>query len=215
MTEAEWNRCSDPWEMLEFLRNTSRASDRKLRLFAVGCCRRLEAELPDQSSWDVVHLAEGYADGNGTDQDLMEARRDAEESFRRHMAAFAAVQVTAPLAWDAAMGAVEAVDYLGWEYYEEGEEREQGQTGLLRDLFGPLPFRAVAIDPAWLGWNDGTVRRIAEGIYEERAFERMPILADALEDAGCDSEEILAHCRQPGAVHVRGCWVVDRLLAKE
>jgi hypothetical protein len=51
-------------------------------------------------------------------------------------------------------------------------------------------------------------------MYEERDFAGMPILADALEEAGCNNADILAHCREPG-VHVRGCWVVDLLLAKE
>ena len=62
-------------------------------------------------------------------------------------------------------------------------------------------------------WNDGTVHRVAQAIYDERAFERMPILADALEDAGCDNADILNHCRN-GGEHVRGCWVIDLLLGK-
>jgi hypothetical protein len=84
----------------------------------------------------------------------------------------------------------------------------------LRDLLGPLPFRPAAIDPAWLTWNDGTVQKIAQGIYDERAFDRMPILADALEEAGCTNQDILVHCRQHGE-HVRGCWAVDLVLGKE
>jgi hypothetical protein len=66
----------------------------------------------------------------------------------------------------------------------------------------------------WTRWNEGTVRGIAEGIYEEGAFARMPILADALLDAGCDDEGMLAHCREQDAVHARGCWVLDLLLNK-
>ncbi|MBP3959984.1 hypothetical protein J8F10_32485 [Gemmata sp. G18] len=79
----------------------------------------------------------------------------------------------------------------------------------MRELFGN-PFRPVALVPVWL---TSTVRALAEGIYQERAFDRMPILADALQDAGCDNEDILTHCRQPGE-HVRGCWVVDLVLGK-
>jgi hypothetical protein len=71
----------------------------------------------------------------------------------------------------------------------------------------------ISLEPDWLTWNDGTVYKIALGIYEDDAFERMPILADALEDAGCDNADILAHCRGDGP-HVRGCWVVDLLLGK-
>jgi hypothetical protein len=82
---------------------------------------------------------------------------------------------------------------------------------LLHDIFGPLPFRDVAIAPEWL---TSTVTALARGIYDEKAFERMPILADALQDAGCDNDEILNHCRAAGWEHVRGCWVVDLLLGK-
>jgi hypothetical protein len=81
---------------------------------------------------------------------------------------------------------------------------------LITELFGN-PFRPVPVDPNWL---TSTVVALAVGIYGERAFDRMPILADALQDAGCDSAEVLDHCRQPGE-HVRGCWVIDLLLGKE
>jgi hypothetical protein len=81
---------------------------------------------------------------------------------------------------------------------------------LLRDIFGN-PFRPVAFDPAW---RTEAAAGLARGIYEERAFERLPILADALQDAGCEHADILAHCREPGT-HVRGCWVVDLVLGKE
>ena len=87
------------------------------------------------------------------------------------------------------------------------------QTRLLRDIFGN-PFHPVAVDPAWLAWNDGAIPKMAQAIYGERAFDRLPLLADALEDAGCTEADILAHCRGPGP-HVRGCWVVDLLLGKE
>jgi hypothetical protein len=84
------------------------------------------------------------------------------------------------------------------------------QAMLLRDIFGN-PFRPVTLNPAWL---TSTVVQLAEGIYQERAFGRMPILADALQDAGCDSDDILNHCQQPGE-HVRGCWVVDLLTGRK
>jgi len=81
---------------------------------------------------------------------------------------------------------------------------------LLRDIFGN-PFRAVIIDPQW---QSSTVTTFAQAIYDDRAFDRLPILADALEDAGCTDASILEHCRG-GGVHARGCWVVDLLLGKE
>jgi hypothetical protein len=83
---------------------------------------------------------------------------------------------------------------------------------LIRDIFG-APGRTVPINPAWLAWNNGTGRRLAELIYEEKRFDHLPVLADALEEAGCGEAALLRHCREPGG-HVRGCWAVDALLGK-
>jgi hypothetical protein len=86
------------------------------------------------------------------------------------------------------------------------------QVPLLRDIFGN-PFQPPTLAPAWLAWNNATIPRLAQEIYDSRAFERLPILADALEEAGCTNADILNHCRQPGP-HARGCWVVDLILGK-
>jgi hypothetical protein len=83
------------------------------------------------------------------------------------------------------------------------------QCELLRDVFGN-PFRPVTADPAWLHRNDGTVVKVARAIYDERAFERLPLLGDALEDAGCTEEALLSHLRGPGP-HARGCGALDLL----
>ena len=90
------------------------------------------------------------------------------------------------------------------------KEEQEKQTGFLRDIFGN-PFRPARVDPSWM---TPTVIAPAQTIYDDRAFDRMPELADALHDAGCDNEKILSHCRGPGP-HVRGCWVVDLLLGKK
>jgi hypothetical protein len=71
-------------------------------------------------------------------------------------------------------------------------------------------FCHITFKPSWL---TSTVLSLASGIYFEKAFDPMPILADALQDADCDNEDMLNHCRQPGE-HVRGCFVVDLLLGK-
>jgi hypothetical protein len=84
---------------------------------------------------------------------------------------------------------------------------------LLRDLFGN-PFRPTALAPAWLGWKHGTAAAVARHVYEDRAFHELPILADALEDAGCTDADLLGHCRGPGP-HIRGCWAVDLILGKQ
>jgi len=85
---------------------------------------------------------------------------------------------------------------------------------ILRDLLGPLPFRPVTISPDVLAWGDRLVVRLARAIYDERRWGDMPLLRDALLDAGCDSDDILSHCRQRGAVHVRGCFALDLLLGR-
>jgi hypothetical protein len=80
----------------------------------------------------------------------------------------------------------------------------------LRDLFA-LP--AVSVDASRLGWDRRVFPTLAEAIYAERTFDRLPILADALEDAGCFEERVLSHLRSPGP-HVRGCWALDLVLGK-
>jgi hypothetical protein len=90
---------------------------------------------------------------------------------------------------------------------------ERAQADLLRCIFGPPPFRPAEVDPAWLAFGDAIVPNLAAGIWEDRAFDRMPILADALVDAGCDDEAVLAHLRGPNT-HTRGCHVLDAVLGK-
>jgi len=83
-------------------------------------------------------------------------------------------------------------------------------ANIMRDIFGN-PFRPVAFDPAW---RTDTAVAVARQMYESREFGAMPILADALQDAGCEDEHILSHCRDTSAPHVRGCWVCDLVLNK-
>ncbi len=83
---------------------------------------------------------------------------------------------------------------------------------ILREIVGN-PFRPLVLPPSWLAWNGGTVVQVATEIYAERAFEQLPVLADALEEAGCSDPGILAHLRSPGP-HVRGCWALDSVLGK-
>ena len=83
---------------------------------------------------------------------------------------------------------------------------------MLREIFGN-PFQWKTVAPVWLSWNDGAVRKMAQALYNDCAFNNLPILADALEVAGCSDPEILGHCRSAGP-HVRGCWILDLLLDK-
>jgi len=111
----------------------------------------------------------------------------------------------------AARSAAGAIDTEAWQQgadYGTAMVTEQGeQVRVLRDIFGN-PFRPASVGLSCVHWNDNTVVKLAQGIYDDRAFDHLPILADALEDAGCQDPVILDHCRHPGP-HVRGCWVVD------
>src|SRR5262249_51534281 len=116
--------------------------------------------------------------------------------------------------WATFMSAQNAVFAVETEGKSTAADAERmAQCEVLRELFGPLPFRPLAIDPTWLSWKAGIVSELARAIYDERTFDRMPFLGDALEEAGCGDPKILAHCRAE-AVHVRGCWLVDLLLGK-
>jgi hypothetical protein len=222
--------------MLEFLRE--RASDRKLRLFAVVCCRRIRFTFLDRADVEFrLGIAERYADGKASEHDRVRAA-----AARLGGPPFGSFGCEAAYldSQDAAVEALNTCDaanrrgltrrrpptprLFGWmrkffggsssppqpietppEYYAE----RISQCNLLRDIFGN-PFRPAAIAPAW---RTETVLALARGIYEERAFDRMPILADALQDAGCEDEDVLNHSRRPGP-HFRGCWVVDLVLGK-
>jgi len=219
MTESEWLACTDPTPMLDFLRG--KASDRKLRLFAVACSLRL-AKIDEHSRLAIL-VAERYSDGLASRQELDAAQ-----------AAVHDYCVDCP--WDVGREVAEVAAWVAWEVAEEGAEpaaaaaarvpsydpnEESGwsetmyyaecraQSDLLRCVIGN-PFRPVTLYPAWL---HPTVPALAQAIYDDRAFDRLPMLADALEDAGCTNQEILNHCRQ-SREHVRGCWAVDLLLGK-
>jgi hypothetical protein len=229
MTESEWLDATDLQPMLAALQAGGTASERKLRLFAAACCRRAGiAPLSDRAR--AVEAAERYADGL-VDRGMLEAARDlalaaldeAERVYQAALASFgnfdwaeeeraAAAAIvactTAPL-WD-------AIGESGQDYLFIGIK-----PGLLRDIYGPLPLRNVPLDPMLFSWNNGTVVRLAAAAYEERVLPegtldvgRLAVLADALEEAGCNDNDILGHLRKQGGVHVRGCWLVDLLLGR-
>ena len=203
--------CTDPTSMLEFLQG--KVSERKLRLFAVACCRRAGALLEHDQK--TLATAEDHADGVLGPEDFMYAWWDANEANdevrRRREIQGSLLGEAFDVVWDdetLEFDAVLRICHAARSVVERALLVESVQ-----DIVGN-PFHPIAISPHWLAWEDGTVRRIAQAIYDERAFERLPILADALEDAGCDKADILSHCRGPGP-HVRGCWVVDLLLGKQ
>jgi hypothetical protein len=228
MTQAEWDACNEPQKMLEFLRG--RVSDRKFRLFLVACCRNLFPLIPESYTRKTVRTAERYADGEVSAEKL----RFAWGSARRTVGVLArGLRDTGPrdaTARDFALWmvclAVEADPVrlvwggnpVSWPPAMSprtglGMAPALNECGLLRCIFRNR-FRPVTLHPAWVAWNGGTVRRLAEDIYTQRAFDRLPILADALEEAGCTDTAILDHCRDPGP-HTRGCWAADLILGRE
>ncbi len=230
MTEEEWLACADPAPMLAFLRG--KASDRKLRLFSVGACRRIWHLLENPALRSGVESAERHADGRTKVVTLERLnRRLTNMSFPmpprserfKYTAAIAVLCTTSPTGHyppeKAYAYVVDAVAEAAGQ--QEGTEarvraaaaERAALSRLLRCVFGN-PFRTVpAVAPECLSRSDGTVRKLATTIYTDRAFDRLPVLADALEDAGCADAALLAHCRQPGE-HVRGCWAVDLILGK-
>jgi hypothetical protein len=212
MTETQWLKCTNPRGMLRHLRG--RLSDRKRRLFACACCRRIWHLFTDQRSRAAVEASERYADGLIGADGLQAARaqalramldRDGKTSVER-AAAWVAFDVTAPRRVTP-VGRAARLLRSGWERQERLR-----QADLLRDLVGN-PFRPVSVQPDWLAWNGGCSVKIAQAIHHDGRFADLPVLADALEEAGCTDSGILGHCRGPGG-HARGCWVVDVLLGK-
>jgi hypothetical protein len=234
MTESEWLSCEDPGCLLDHIE--TKGSDRKFRLFAVACCRRLGHLLTDDRSRRAVEVTEQYANGLASLQVLQEATEaaervvESEEETGEPTPATAACLIASDQPFDAAYscGIISVLmDRDGrrnepdwWATHEkEGEEEARHQVGLLRCIFGN-PFRPVAIEPTWLTWHAGAVVKLAQAVYEERQLPsghldvaRLAVLGDMLEESGCSNAEILAHLRSTGP-HVRGCWALDLLLGK-
>jgi hypothetical protein len=234
MTEAEWLACADPGPMLDFLRG--KASERKQRLLCVACCRRIWHLLESESLKGAASVLERSAEQTVEVESLRAAASDAhpwrsypDEYLSRNARAALLVPAYgihyALLFCPDLYGVRRALDFFAIAVRAARDERRPdnrlppceeecaAQAALLRDIFGN-PFRPLPrLAPAGLAWESGTVPKLAATIYDERAFDRLPILADALEEAGCDAAELLSHLRGPGP-HVRGCWAVDLVLGK-
>jgi len=209
MARADWPEQTDPDTMLQML--DRRISERKIRLFPAACCRRIWHRL-EPSDRRAVEMAERYADGEVSRSQLAKAR-DAVRPGTRGAALARAVSYRL----------IEAVQQVWWQAVslqvagvsprqraDAAGAEQQVQCALLRDIAGGIG-RPRGITASCLAWEGGTVVKLARFIYDGRRFEDLPILADALEDAGCSDEDVLSHCRGPGP-HVRGCHVLDLLL---
>ncbi len=238
MTERQWLESADPALLLRFL--YGRASDRKLRLFACACCRRIWQVIASESSPQEIEVGERYADGLSDSRELREfrsqlgARGGYSSGWAANTALHAVLNVNAFRSADAAVSSLgNFFDYLLREEKSdelEGDDlHEAANTSIIeceklvfvfRDLFGN-PFRPISLDPSWLAWSAGRIGQLAQTAYEDRHLpegtldpDRLAVLADALEDAGGTDAAILEHLRGPGP-HVRGCFVLDLFLGKE
>lgn len=218
MTEAEWLACDRPMEMYAHLERwawpaygASRFDkvrswvrdrvarnpfgprpvvERKLYLLACGVNRDWRAKREGDVVFPSVELEERFADRDVTLEVLL---ADDSKRFWWWRDAWHLVSNV----FRRSIGKPDLDAH--WAVY----------CDLTRCVFGN-PFRPVELDRRWL---TSTVVALSRSVYADRAFDRLPILADALQDAGCDSDSVLSHCRGDGP-HTRGCWVVDLLLGK-
>jgi hypothetical protein len=227
MTEQEWFAATDPTPMLAFLQG--KVSDRKLRLLMVACCRCVLARMPDERCRFGVEVAERWADGTVTDAERTTAVAGTsavwnettvgiwEDGWHLHqmarLAHYTLVRRGDLLEDFAHETCVIIGRMLSTNRCEptavDVSAHLAGPVQFLHDIIGN-PFRPFGTDQSWL---TRTVVSLAREMYESRDFSTLPILADALQDAGCENADILNHCRGAGT-HVRGCWVIDLLTGR-
>ncbi len=221
--ERTWLATTTPASLLRTLKG--KRLPRQRRLFAVACCRRVLDQIAEPASRRAIEVAERFADGAAGREELQAAYAAAYAVmtliFERTQSSPAAGQAVARAAWRLAyaahlacapsgMGEASA-EIIKWASHvspARRTEEKQAHCDLIRDIFGNPFRRRPAVAPAWLAWEGGTVPRLARAAYEERAFDRLPVLADALEEAGCTNEDVLGHLRARRP-HARGWWALD------
>jgi hypothetical protein len=242
MDPPTWSFDENPQRLEDYWWYNLRLSERKRYLFLAAVGRRVAPLMREPACVRVTSACEEFADGGISLIQFVDLVQEAATARCRSDSSVASVQAAhdfvvfltddlklqecvepAELAFGylsaAAAGELPAVtDVPAWEAMERCEtfrracvEINREFTSYCLDIFGTDPFRPVAFDPVW---RTDTAVSLAKRMYESRDFSPMPILADALQDAGCDSDDILNHCRDTKQVHVRGCWVIDLVLGK-
>ncbi len=235
MTQDEWLTSNSPHDMLKFL-TEGQASKRKFRLFAVACCRSVLHLCTDPRIAATIDIAEQYIDGRATNSERSKARRAVQVITQTRSEPWSwEAHVNDAGAWAAYWACGRHPDLeacyrhcalvVGRTMQRDAKLSNGNQSAawlngravewsreaiILRDIIGN-PFCPESVDASWL---TPAVFELAGSIYEKKAFDRMPQLADELEKAGCIEAAILEHCRGQQS-HVRGCWVIDQLLRKE
>jgi hypothetical protein len=225
MTEDDYLSLRRPFGVATLMRGRKtplRSSARKVRLFACACCRRVWDVLEEHSR-SAVEAGERAADGLLRVKQLWPFFKTCDAAVRRRLergrvtydpARFAAW----PSPWVQAGNACsDAACLLAWSSAVPENHRTavveaeyRAQCDVLHDLLGN-PFRRPEAPRPWR--PAGAAVRLAETVYDERAFADLPVLADALEDEGCPDADLLRHLREPGQ-HYRGCWALDLVLGK-
>jgi hypothetical protein len=220
--EAEWHELKDPGLLFTCLRFVGR--DRQWRLFALACCRRILHFFPTDAAKELLDLAERTVDGLATETELNTAREafapTQQDGGGEEVLTFARKAIAAATGgiWpDRAAHDALAFAHSAFLKAQQTPDRlikcrdeSLQQSHLLRDIFGN-PFRPIQFKQ--YVWLKPEVRTLAQEIYDNWAFGRLPELAGALRKARCRNRQILGHCLGPEP-HVRGCWVLDLLLGK-
>jgi hypothetical protein len=231
MTEAEWLACADTRSMLRLVQDS--ASERRLRLFVLACCWEVWGASADEPTRLALECADRFAEaGSSVKKNLVRVRTghaviecgaseplgqmsvwDGDDSLKR--VDVSAVDPALRTVLEELACARKLIPMLDWLVEQLGRTGLSPfrQAELFRDIV-PGPFSPPLFRSAWRTENGGAALRVAQTIYDEEAFDQLPILADALLDAGCDSDAILRHLHGCGP-HVRDCWALDLILGTE
>jgi hypothetical protein len=220
MTQSLPRLIKDAREPGTILRAVGRkASARKVALFSIACCRRVSSRIANGKLITVLEALEDVIDGRAPKHNIATMRQDAQADLKwaQEKRGLSEAELFERYLISACLGEIGklrgALSLANWCVQianlcpSDGPPEQEEQAHLARDVFSavwcasPIPSNAVAA-------------RMAEAAYVTSDFQNLPILADALEEAGCNRAEVLDHCRTPGT-HVRGCWVVDLVLGKD
>lgn len=220
MTESDWLTTPDLDDLLGELRRRRRF-DRAVGLWVVACARLVEPHYDHPDISKAIDAAERYVEGRvglGTlqrwNRRVLKVGDNAVWTALWYLGFDRYRYHPGRVADELSFRAREGASHARVEALEEDDQEEEGWVLirlLLHDVAGN-PFQPrPAFDAAW---RTGSVKRMAEGISAARRFDELPILADALEDAGCDDAALLEHLRGTGP-HDRGCWALDAVLGKD